>query len=71
MGARGNGRSRLGPGTTVYIPFMDDHARIVAAAMRRHGIQAVAMPVSTGESLALGRQYTSGKECLPCIVTTG
>ncbi|MFP4056010.1 MAG: acyl-CoA dehydratase activase [Candidatus Brocadiia bacterium] len=55
----------------VYVPYMDDHQRALAAAMRHHGVEAVAMPASDAESVALGRQHTSGKECFPCIVTTG
>jgi len=63
------GRAR--PGMVVYVPFMDDHQRPIAAAMRAHGVESVCLPPSDGESVALGRQYTSGKECFPCIVTTG
>jgi predicted CoA-substrate-specific enzyme activase len=58
-------------GTCVYVPFMDDHQRSIAAAMRYHGVEARPLPMSDAESVALGRQYTSGKECFPCIVTTG
>jgi len=55
----------------IFVPFMDHHQHVLAAAMRHHGIQAVPLPVSDAESVALGRQYTTGRECLPCIVTTG
>jgi predicted nucleotide-binding protein (sugar kinase/HSP70/actin superfamily) len=58
-------------GRVVYVPFMDDHYRPIAAAMRHHGVEAVPMPTSDAESVDLARQYTSGKECFPCIVTTG
>lgn len=71
MGETEGRSSSLRRGSVVYIPFMDDHAKVVAAAMRHHGIEAVALPPPDAESLALGRQYTSGKECLPCIATTG
>jgi predicted nucleotide-binding protein (sugar kinase/HSP70/actin superfamily) len=50
---------------------MDDHAFALAAAMRAGGIDAVPLPVSDEESLRLGRKYTSGKECYPCVITTG
>jgi predicted nucleotide-binding protein (sugar kinase/HSP70/actin superfamily) len=55
----------------VYVPYMDDHQRAISAAMRAHGVEAVPLPMSDSASVALGRRYTSGKECFPCIVTTG
>ncbi len=56
---------------TVYLPYMDDHVYALAAAMRAGGIDAVPLPVSDEESLRLGRKHTSGKECYPCVITTG
>ncbi|MFC1995607.1 acyl-CoA dehydratase activase [Chloroflexota bacterium] len=58
-------------GRTVYIPYMLDHGYIFAAAMRRCGMAAEALPMTDEMSLELGRKYTSGKECLPSIITTG
>ena len=55
----------------VYIPYMDDHGCILAACMRHYGIDAVALPMAGRKSMELGRKYTSGKECYPCIITTG
>jgi predicted nucleotide-binding protein (sugar kinase/HSP70/actin superfamily) len=55
----------------VYVPHMDDHGRMMVAVFRSNGIDAEALPVSDPESLELGRQFTSGKECYPCILTTG
>jgi predicted CoA-substrate-specific enzyme activase len=56
---------------TVYVPYMDDHSFALAAAMRAGGMDAVPLPVSDEQSLKLGRKYTSGKECYPCVITTG
>ena len=56
---------------TVYIPYMDDHGYAMAAAMRAGGVQARQMPLSDEDTIAWGRKYTSGKECYPCIITTG
>jgi predicted CoA-substrate-specific enzyme activase len=56
---------------TLYIPHMADHGRILAAVMRHHGIPAYTMPMADRESLAIGRKFTSGRECYPCIITTG
>jgi len=55
----------------IYLPYMDDHAHVLAAAMRANGVGAIALPKSDAESAALGRRFTTGKECFPCIVTTG
>jgi len=55
----------------VYIPYMDDHGYAMAAAMRAGGVNAVQMPISDEESVAWGRKFTTGKECYPCIITTG
>jgi predicted CoA-substrate-specific enzyme activase len=57
--------------TKVYVPHMDDHAVPLAAAMRGVGVNAEALPMSDQESVELGRKFTTGKECFPCILTTG
>jgi predicted CoA-substrate-specific enzyme activase len=56
---------------TVFIPRMCDHAEVLAAAMRAYDIPAAVLPRSDARTIELGRQYTSGKECHPFIVTTG
>ena len=56
---------------TIYIPYMCDHARALAAAFRACGVNAVVLPEPDEESLELGRKYTSGKECYPTVLTTG
>ena len=56
---------------TVYIPWMGDHAFIVKAALESHGVPAEVFPESDAETLKWGRKFTSGKECYPCILTTG
>jgi len=55
----------------VCVPYMGDHTALMAAAMRANGIEAEGLPMSDAESLELGRQFTTGKECYPCILTTG
>jgi predicted CoA-substrate-specific enzyme activase len=56
---------------TIYIPYMDDHGYAMAAAMRANGVEARQMPMSDEDTIAWGRKFTSGKECYPCIITTG
>jgi len=65
------GNMALAKDLRVYIPFMDEHGYVLAACMRHYGIDAVALPIADRESMELGRKYTSGKECYPCIITTG
>jgi len=55
----------------LWIPHMAEHAHALAAAFRRAGLPSEVMPDSDDESLEVGRRHTLGKECLPCIVTTG
>ncbi len=55
----------------MYIPWMGDCAYGLAAAFRHCGQPAEVLPIGDEETLKWGRQYTSGKECLPCIITTG
>ncbi len=56
---------------TIYIPPMSDHAHVLAAALNACGVKAVVLPPTDDESIALGLQHTSGKECFPAILTTG
>ncbi len=55
----------------IYIPYMCDHSFAVAAAFKAGGVDADVFPESDEETLYWGRKLTSGKECYPCILTTG
>ena len=55
----------------LYFPYMNDTAYLVAAAARSCGIPSEVLPKQTAEDLAIGRKYTSSKECFPMICTTG
>ena len=55
----------------IYIPNMSPHAYPFAAAFTRSGVPAEVLPESDAKTLEYGRNFTSGKECYPCIVTTG
>jgi predicted CoA-substrate-specific enzyme activase len=55
----------------IYIPYMCDHSFAVAAAFQACGVDADVFPESDEETLFWGRKLTSGKECYPCILTTG
>ncbi len=55
---------------TVLIPEMNQiGAQLIAGVFRSFGTNALVM--ETYKGLHLGKEFTSGKECFPCQVTTG
>ncbi len=55
---------------TLLIPEMNRiGAHLLAGVFRSFGVNALVM--ETYEGLDLGKEFTSGKECFPCQVTTG
>jgi predicted CoA-substrate-specific enzyme activase len=58
-------------GRILYFPYMSDGAYLVAAAARSVGVPSEVLPKPTEEDLAIGREYTSSKECFPMICVTG
>ncbi len=63
--------STAGKERTLFLPRMSDHAVVLAGAFQAVGQKAEVLPASDETSVILGRKHTSGKECYPCIVTTG
>jgi predicted CoA-substrate-specific enzyme activase len=55
----------------LYIPPMTDHLQAFTAAFAAQGVDARLLPQSDQQSLDLGRKHTTGKECLPAVLTTG
>jgi len=55
----------------LYIPYMGDCAHGVAACFKAYGQPAEVMPLAGEDALLQGRACTTGKECLPCTITTG
>ncbi len=58
-------------GDVILLPRMGAQAELAAAALRADGFQAEALPMTTREDVRLGRKVTSGKECVPMILTLG
>ncbi len=56
---------------TMLIPNMSIHAYALKAAFEACGVPAAVLPEPDEETLLHGRRWTSGKECFPCVVTTG
>src|ERR1035437_11133607 len=60
------------PSVKVKSPSMNHLAtEFIAAAVRKAGVRAEAMNVSDTETLRIGRSVTTGKECLPMVLTVG
>lgn len=58
-------------GAVVLIPRMGPNAEMVAATLRGEGIRAESLPLSTRDDVRTGRKHTSGKECVPMMLTLG
>jgi predicted CoA-substrate-specific enzyme activase len=56
---------------TLYVPYMGDASYGLAACLRSYGQPAEVMPIADEAALMQGRAYTTGKECLPCAITSG
>ncbi len=63
--------SEVGHRRKLYIPYMSDCSYGVAACFRAYGQPAEVMPIADESTLLQGRQFTTGKECLPCAITIG
>jgi len=67
---RNNGNGSLHT-KKVYLPPMTDHAYALAAAFRACGVQAEVLPESDEETIRIGREHSSGRECYPLALTVG
>lgn len=60
------------PRVTFLIPSMGRYnTEALAASCRCYGFNALALPPADENVLATGREFTSGKECLPTVLTVG
>lgn len=55
----------------ILVPRMGANAEVAAACLRSEGFQSECLPMPTREDVRVGRRYTSGKECVPMMLTTG
>jgi activator of 2-hydroxyglutaryl-CoA dehydratase/predicted nucleotide-binding protein (sugar kinase/HSP70/actin superfamily) len=58
-------------GSVLLVPRMGPQAEVAAASLRAEGLKAEVLPLSTREDVRTGRRHTSGKECVPMILTLG
>lgn len=59
------------PDHRLYVPYMGDVSYGFAACFRAYGQPAEVLPIADEQTLNRGRQYTTGKECLPCAIVVG
>ncbi|HAF71528.1 MAG: CoA-substrate-specific enzyme activase [Acetothermia bacterium 64_32] len=64
-------REAFDPKKIICLPYMADHNFALEGALAHFGYHAESLPPPDEESLALGRKYATGGECLPFILTTG
>ncbi|MFA7485810.1 MAG: acyl-CoA dehydratase activase-related protein [Phycisphaerae bacterium] len=63
--------SSVSKNRTLYIPYMGDCSYALAACFRSYGQSSEVIPMADEDALVKGRRFTTGKECLPCAITTG
>ena len=55
----------------IHLPPMTDHAFAISAAFKACGVEAEVLPESDDETLRIGKEHSSGRECYPLALTTG
>jgi predicted CoA-substrate-specific enzyme activase len=56
---------------TLLVPRMGPGAELAVAALHGEGFRAEVLPMSDRDDVRTGRKHTSGKECVPMILTAG
>lgn len=59
------------PQKMMYIPYMCDHVYILGAALAAHNIPNEILPTTTDDTRSVGLDLCKGRECSPCLTTTG
>ena len=60
--------SELSTDRMTYVPYMGDHALLMPAVLGALGFPAETLPPPDEETLAIGREFCLGRECLPLFV---
>jgi len=58
-------------GKRLFIPYFSEHAHIYAAVLRSAGFDAQVLPIPDAETLHLGEELSSGRECHPFSIILG
>ena len=65
------GPRALPAGRRFFIPHFSEHAQIYAATLRTAGYAAEVLPAPDAQTVQLGEQYASGRECHPYTILAG
>jgi predicted CoA-substrate-specific enzyme activase len=65
------GPRSLPEGRRFYVPHFSEHAAVYAAVLRSAGFQADVLAPPDEETVRLGEQYASGRECHPYVILAG
>ncbi|MCE1245376.1 MAG: acyl-CoA dehydratase activase [Firmicutes bacterium] len=57
-------------GKKLWLPYMNEGARLLAGTMRAHGVDADVLPRSGDPALTLARNFIAGDVCMPMLYTT-
>ncbi len=69
---RGSARTAIvAEGRRLVVPNLGPSAQVLEACLRGTGMDVELLPPSDASTLARGRRHTSGKECLPLVLTLG
>jgi predicted CoA-substrate-specific enzyme activase len=63
--------AEIRPDETVLIPMLGPSSTVLAAGLRGVGLRAETLAPVTSEVMHAGRRVTSGKECVPVVMTLG
>jgi len=58
-------------GKRLFIPSFSEHAHIYAAVLRSAGLNAQVLPTPDTETLRMGEELSSGRECHPFVIILG
>jgi predicted CoA-substrate-specific enzyme activase len=64
-------RAHALPGERLLIPYLGPLSAAASAVFRGLGMAVEALPPPDASALAAGRRFTSGKECVPMVLTLG
>lgn len=66
-----SGTTPLPRGKRIFIPNFSQHAQIFAAALQSAGLDTHVLPVPDAETMRIGEELSSGRECHPFSIVLG
>lgn len=65
------GTTPMPQGKRIFLPNFSEHAHVFAAALRSAGLDAHVLPLPDAETVRLGAELSSGRECHPFSIVLG